>query len=135
MLCHHRHYIDRIWSLDTMNKCSKRSLIASVRFAYFHAMTPLLSFYHLHGFSFYKALGNISRTPRPFVFRVRKLSLHYTCMVSNQKIPDILHYIYMVYNLDKHTRYLALPLWLYTYCAHCHAVFYLSPLRLAHCSR
>jgi hypothetical protein len=98
MLCHHRHYIDRTWSLDTVNKCSKRSLIASVRLACFHTITPLNGSCLLYEVSIYKAVGNIFWLPRLLV-SVFGSSKHYTYMVYNQKIPDILHYICTVYNL------------------------------------
>jgi hypothetical protein len=57
MLRRQRPYADRIWSLDTVIKCSKMRSIAPVRLACFHAISVSIWLCHPY------------RTPRSFVER------------------------------------------------------------------
>jgi hypothetical protein len=98
MLCHQLS-TDRIWSLDTVIKCSKMSSIAPVRLACFHAIMSLYG------------LAIFYRTPRSLF---ESFSTHVTCTVYNlkQKIYNILR-----------SRFGSIVL------RNCHAVLYIQPLR------
>jgi hypothetical protein len=77
MLCHQLSYADRIWSLDTVIKCSISS-IAPVRLACFHAKMSLYGFAILY------------RTPRSLFERFKNFH-HYKYPISCAAVSALLY--------------------------------------------